>query len=184
MKFILAIALAAVVLFLPAMVLFLPAMAFAQTVTDPTPVMVAPGIDVTELLKMVILAVGSVLGTVIIWAVQRFTGIRIQGQAAAVLQNSLEWAANKAVGEVDKRGQGYLSTNNKLVDAAAQYVVDTVPGALEKVGVDMKTAEGRKRLDDMVKARLSELDPKTPAVNPGAPPAPAPTVVEVVAPKP
>lgn len=169
---------------LAAAVMLLPALAFAQSLDDPTPVMVAPGIDVTELLKMVILAVGSVLGTVIIWAVQRFTGIKIKGQAAAVLQNSLEWAANKAVGEIDKRQIGYLSTNSKLVDEAAQYVVDTVPGALEKVGVDMKTAEGRKRLDDMVKARLSELDPKTPAVSPGTAPAPAPTVVEVVAPKP
>jgi hypothetical protein len=156
--------------FLPAAALavaamLLPAIAFAQETTPA--VEIGGGINVMELLGMIVTAAATVLIGVITWAVQRYTGIKVEGAARKVIEDSVLWAANRAVGEIKTKIGEKLSTNSTLVDTGVQYVIDHTPDALAKLGVDIKTAEGQKALAGMVEARLSALDTTTPAVIPG-----------------
>lgn len=108
----------------------------------------------------------AVLTALAIWGAQRLMSWlkisedeKVRAYLETAITNSIAWARTKLN---DQAGSITVTTKNKVVHDAATYLVDRVPDALKRFGIDEAAAR------DLVLARLPALNsaavtaPKTP----------------------
>lgn len=129
-------------------------------------------VDVTTLLTQIILAAGTILVPVVAYLLRRYVGLKLDDASRTTLQEAILWGANRAVGVVRDKQVGRFATNSALIGETIEYIKAAAPQALQRAGIDITSDVGRAALAEKIAARLSALDPGTPAVVPGTPPAP------------
>jgi hypothetical protein len=117
-------------------------------------------VDFTPLLEIAVSLVVLLAG----WGIKRVAsslGLDIDDKQRMALESMIE----KGVGYATKRmtgpdGQISFELESEFVAKVADYVADSVPGALKHFKVDPRTPEGRAKLERMIEARmgLSEVE--------------------------
>lgn len=116
-------------------------------------------LDLSPILNTGIEILAIVLMVAASWAVTalaRRLGVEAQGELAGIAQDAIERGVLFAAELATQRSEDInkVAVRNDLVREAAQYVTESVPRTLKRLGIDPDTEEGRLQIEKMVRARL------------------------------
>lgn len=125
-------------------------------------------VDLGPLVNWAIALIGAVIVPVIIFYLQKFTGIQLSNQSKATIESALNNGIALATSKIAPTGIT-VDVKNAVIADAARYVLEHAPEAAKKFGLDTDPA----KLAEKIEARLVQ----TPAAAPVSPATaiPAPT---------
>ena len=135
----------------------------AALVASPASAQEVGGVDLSWLydtaVPLIGAAVTALLGVILV-KFQTWTGLKIEAEHRAALEQALSRAVDFALSTVgDKtRGAMVIHTDNQLVISAASYARTAAPAALRKFGIT------EERLREMILARLAPPDAEQPVI--------------------
>lgn len=116
-------------------------------------------VDLTPLIEVLV----SLAVLLAMWGVRRLAGsigLDMDAKQRKVIEEMIEIGAGYATKKLaGPDGQLSFKVENEFVAEIADYMVDSVPGALKHFKIDPRTPEGRAKLERMIEARigLSEM---------------------------
>jgi len=113
-----------------------------------------------EVVAPVLITLLGGLASLALARISKSTGLKIDADHRAAIDQALRKAATYAVGRLDDRAKGGIpiAVKSEAIEIAADYALNSVPDALKHFGI------GTDRLKSMVEARLTEwvFDPDDP----------------------
>ncbi|WP_018701415.1 hypothetical protein [Amorphus coralli] len=113
-----------------------------------------------EVVAPVLITLLGGLASLALARISKSTGLKIDADHRAAIDQALRKAATYAVGRLDDRAKGGIpiAVKSEAIEIAADYALSSVPDALKHFGI------GTDRLKSMVEARLTDwvFDPDEP----------------------
>lgn len=124
-----------------------------------------PEVDLTPLVQLLV-ALLALVGSWALWRLGKRFGFELDDKARDLVSSVIERAVMAAV---QKHGQATMdgklmfkaSIESDIVRVAVEYLTRAIPDTLKRFGIDPGTEDGKRRLRDMVQARLPGIAVKT-----------------------